>query len=217
MNVIKTIFVTLFLASLFANTYAQDNNDHLEPVGGIFDIKDFQFEYYSKIRKVLFKGLEDMPEIRFQVIPSFSPESVLDIELNKKTGKYNIIYHIGKKRIWYNDNWEKIKVHEYKKEIDKKTVESIKSIFALAISQTKYPTENASGFDGTNYYFSINEFGLKSGTTWSPPDGSRTKKLVDIGLELVELCQSKIEKIELNSELQKKIADLKNELKQNHQ
>ena len=60
------------------------NDDHLKPVGGIYDIYDFEFEYYSKVRKVLFNGLTDSPEIRFQVIPSFIPESVLDIEFDRK-------------------------------------------------------------------------------------------------------------------------------------
>ena len=79
---------------------AQTYKEHLEPLGTIYDIYNYQFEYYSVVRKVLFNGLTDIPIIRFQVMPSFTPENVLDIEYNREKNKYFIVYHICDKMIW---------------------------------------------------------------------------------------------------------------------
>ena len=70
----------------------QENDDHLVPVEGMFDIYDYRFDYYSKIRTILFNGLSDSPEIRFLVKPSFTPESMLSIEIDRETGKYYVYY-----------------------------------------------------------------------------------------------------------------------------
>ena len=123
---ISTIICFILLGS-FGVVNAQEKSDHLEPVDSIYDIYDFQFEYYSKIRKVLFDGLTNSPEIRFQVMPSFTPECVLDIEFDRDKEKYFIVYHICEKMIWYNEKWKEVKVKKYKTEIDKESVEIIKA------------------------------------------------------------------------------------------
>jgi hypothetical protein len=192
---------------------AQDKGDHLEPVGSIYDIYDFQFEYYSKVRKVLFKGLTDSPEIRFQVMASFTPENVLDIEFDRNNSQYYIVYHICETMIWDNKKWDKVKVQVYKTEIDKESVELIKSLFDIAITQTKFPENETMRLDGAEYYFSINKFGLKSGTVWSPSDETKMRKLVDIGYELIKLAKSKEDLVKIDKDLRKKIENLIEELK----
>ena len=57
--------------------WVDNRGDHLEPVVGIFNIDDILFKYYSKVRKVLFDGLSDRPEIRYQVMPSFTLHGIL--------------------------------------------------------------------------------------------------------------------------------------------
>jgi hypothetical protein len=213
MNNIYRIIIALIFFSFLEPIKAQDKGDHLEPVGSIYDIYDFQFEYYSKVRKVLFNGLTDAPEIRFQVMPSFTPENVLDIEFDRGNSKYYIVYHICEKMIWYNEKWDKIKVEKYKTEIDKESVELIKSLFDIAIAQTKFPEDETIGLDGANYYFSINKFGLKSGTVWSPSDGTKMRKLVDIGYGLIKLAKSKNELAKIDKDLRQKIENLIEELK----
>jgi len=202
-------FIVLILLCIAGIAKAQKSEDHLLPVGGIYDIFDFEFEYYSRVRKVLFEGLTDTPEIRFQIMPSFTPESVLIIDDD------SIIYHICRQVIWRNENWKNVKVNKFKVEIDRKSVELIKSLFETAISQVRFPYEYEKGLDGENYYFSIFElgYGTKSGTVWSPDKGSKMEKLVDIGNQLIELVKSGKEKVKIDNELQKEIETLIKELK----
>lgn len=192
------------------NVTAQNN---LEPVQSIYDIYDFQFEYYSMVRKVLFKGLSDSPEIRYQVMPSFTPENVLVIEYDDEKKKYYLKYHICKESIWYSDDRKNVKVDTYKKEIDKASVDLIKSLFLAAVLQAKFPKEVIGGNDGTNYYFSVNHYGMKSGTIWSPAEYSNTGKLVSIGNALKELAKSKASIVWFDKKLITQIEKLLNLLK----
>ena len=195
---------------------AQSRGDHLEPVRDIFNIYDFQFEYYSKVRKVLFNGLSDNTEIRFQVMPSFTPENVLEIEFDNE--KYYLIYHICKQMIWSNEKWENVKVSRFKTEIDKESVKLIKSLFSKAIAQVRFPPTMEEGkmisvgCDGENYYFTVNEFGygIKSGFVWSPNNGTKMSKLVAIGNKLIELAKSKKPRVKFDDKLQKEIEELIN-------
>lgn len=167
--------------------YAQ--TDHLKPLNDIFTIFDYQFEYYSKVRTVLFKGLSDGPEIRFLIMPSFTPENVLDIEFDRKNNKYLLVHHICEKMIWANKNWNQNNVIVYKKDISKEYVDSIKALFKIAISRTRYSDEKMLGLDGTNFQFAMNDYGLKTGYVWSPNQGTNMYRLVNIGVQLVALAK----------------------------
>ena len=213
MNKILRLIITIILLGNFGIIKAQKNSDHLEPVGGIYEIYDFEFEYYSKVRKVLFKGLTDSPEIRFQIMPSFTPENVLDIEYDDENEKYYIIHHSCEKMIWYNKNWENVKVIKHKSEIDKQSVELLKSLFGKAISKTRYLENESLGFDGVQYYFSYRNSTTKSGTKWSPKKETKIGKLVEIGSELIELVKTEKMKVKINKELKEKIGKLIIELK----
>jgi len=188
----------------------QNRNDHLEPVDGIFSINNYQFEYYSKVRKILFDGLTERPEIRFQVMASFTPEAVLDVEFARRNKKYYMIYHICEEMIWNNEQWENTKVEKFKTEIDKESVDFIKSLFDTAIMQVKFPEKEMIGFDGTRYYFSVNK---KAGTVWSPSAGTKMNKLVNMGYKLIELTKSEKEIVKIDEELQKEMEELIDELK----
>ncbi len=207
------------------NVFAQDESiepdfneiefemaDHLRPVRGFFSAYNFQFEYYIKIRRTLFKGLSDSPFIRFQVMPSFSPENVLDIEYDRETDQYYIVYHNGEKMIWKVDDWNNIEIKKYKKTIDKSSAELVKSLFEKAILQTKYADNEIPGTDGTDYYFSINDFGTKTGMVWSPSKGSLMGRLVEVGKELIRLAKSAEESISFNKEFIDSINNINNEL-----
>lgn len=213
MSKINRFLIILFLLCNVAENYGQDSGDHLEPVGSIYDIYDFQFAYYSKVRKVLFEGLTNFPEIRFQVMPSFTPENVLDIEYDTEKGKYYLVYHICEKMIWYNEKWDEIKVDKYRTQIDEESVELIKTLFDIVISQSRFFDEETIGFDGTNYYFSIKRNGLKSGTVWSPSAGTKISRLIEIGYELIKLAKSEKELVKIDIDLQKKIENLIDKLK----
>jgi hypothetical protein len=179
--------ILLFLIAFSVIAEAQTNSNHLEPAGGIFDIYDFQFEYYSKVRKVLFKNLSDKPEIRFLTIPSFVSENVLQIDYDGDKNNYYCTFHICEAPIWGNENWENVTIKKYRKIIEKESVKLIKSLYDSAISQTKfYKNYNSIGLDGANYYFSVNKYGQKSGTVWSPDNNTGIAELVAISCELIE-------------------------------
>ena len=221
MNRKRRIYQFIITLILFGNIWvvkAQNDYDHLKPVGSIFDVYNHSFEYYPKIRKVLFKGLSEIgSEIRFQVVPSFFSESILCIEFDRGKNKYYIVYHICEKPIWNNKNWRTIKVKKFKSEIDKKSVELIKSLFGIAISQVRFPQTDTyyKGLDGADYYFSIHDswYGKKSGTVWSPDAKTKMIKLVDIGNKLIELAKSKKEIVKIDEKLEKEIKELIEELK----
>lgn len=130
----KLRFLLLFiLTPILTKAQGYSYYDHLTPGSDIYSIFDFQFDYYSKVRTILFNGLSDKPEIRLLIMPSFTPENVLDIQRDKENDNYYLIYHICEIRIWSNKNKEEIKVKEYKTEIDSASVQSIKSLFLKAI------------------------------------------------------------------------------------
>jgi len=221
MKINKPFLAGILCLNIIGIVNAQNRDDHLEPVGGIFDILGFQFEYYSKVRKVLLNGLSNSPEIRFQVLPSFSPENVLDIEFDRNNNKYYIVYHICEEMIWNNPEWEKVTVRKFKIEVDKESVKLIKTLFSKAIAQVRYPPTMEEGelitmgSDGENYYFTVKEYGygIKSGTVWSPYKGTKMEKLVDIGNKLINLAKYKKETVKFDEKLQQEIEELINLLK----
>lgn len=203
------------LTLLFIGNITNAQSDHLSPLNDIFAIYKYQFEYYSKVRTILFNGLSDRPEIRFLIMPSFTPENVLDIEFDRKNNKYFIVHNICEKMIWSNENWNQSKVLTYKKGISKESVDLIKALFKIAISKTRYSDDGLLGVDGENYQFSINDYGIKTGHVWSPGKGSYMYRLVDIGLQLIELTKYNENPVRLSDKLIKEITDLSNDIKNN--
>jgi len=187
-------------------------SDHLEPVDGIFNSYDFQIEYYSRVRKMLFEKLIDRPEIRFLVMPSFTPENVLDIEYDKINVKFFLVYHICEKMIWDNKSWDKTKVIEYRKDINKESVDLIKTLFKRAISQTRFYESSMLGFDGETYYFSYSDNGLKTGSVWSPNGGTKMGRLVNIGFKLIDLTKKDDKPVLIEGKLKQDILNLTNDL-----
>ena len=207
----KRVLALVFILTItFSTTKIVAQSDHLEPANSIFNIMDYEFEYYSQVRNILFKDLDDNPEFRFLVMPSFSPENVLNIEFNREEDKYFIIFHIGSESIWYSENKEKIKVTERKKEISKKSVELIKELYKSAINKTAFIEKDYAGLDGNTYYFSINDL---TGITWSPSEGTKMAELVLIGNELIKLTEGKESIIDINANLEQRITDLMKKLK----
>jgi len=186
---LKYILIIL-LVGVSSNIYSQGQGEYLEPTQNIFSLYDYQFEYYFKVRQKLLDGLSDSPEVRFLVIPSFTPEYVVDIEFDREQDKYFIKHNICKKSIWYNDNWEKIMVYKFKSELDETSALKIKELFELAIRQSKYPEDEIIGLDGANYYFFVDSMGIKTATIWSPNEGTNMFELIEIANLLPELAKS---------------------------
>lgn len=218
----KFILFALFLFLSANEMIAQ--SDHLEPAGDIFGTGISRL-YHLKVRQVLYDGLTDSPVIRYFILPSFTPESVLEIEYDKKENKFFLVYHIGEKMIWSNDDWADTKVLKYKKSISKEEVDLIKSLFESAVMGAKnqeIPKKiNANGLeehyvhlDGVTYFFFYleQETGLKSGRVWSPNKGTKMNRLVVIGDQLIELTKSETSTVVLSEELKTDIVNLTKDL-----
>jgi len=202
----------LFLCFSF-RLNAQD--DHLKPVEGIFSIPGYEFDYYSAVRKILFKGLPDYPDVRFVVIPSFTSELVLDIEFDKEKEQCYLYYHRANPSIWYNIGKKKITVDSTKKHINYSSFILIKTLFNYAISKAKYQQDSLTsvGVDGQTYFFSVSSIPDKTATIWSPAEGSKMAKLVKIANHLVDLARSESDEIEFDADYRKEIVELTNSLK----
>ncbi len=208
----RLLIIIFGLLFCVPTVYAQ--NDNLEPVESIFDEFDFRLEYYSLVRKVLMNGMSDYPEVRFLIIPSFSVEEVVAIEKTDST--YFIVHHKMKESIWYTEkNKEKIEVEKKRVEISKSDAELYRELFSTAINKRKYPEKELWGTDGVNYYFTVSDRRLKTGTVWSPKSGSKMNRLNEIGYSLINLAKkTENEQIaELKPELIERIKKLTAELK----
>lgn len=182
----RTVLPILFsLVSLVG--FAQ--NDHLEPIGGYFDMYSHQYEYYANIRSILFKGMLDNPVLRYFVIPSFTTEYVVQVDRGEANNNYYINVRRGKQSIWYEKDKSKIEVEKWRNSISSEDVELIKQLYRNAILKTQYVVRNSIGLDGTSYYFTVNDMGPMSGQTWGPR-GSNMKKLVDISEAIMNEAKS---------------------------
>lgn len=189
---------------------AQYDDDHLEPVDLYFNLSESDLEYAKNMREILFEKLEDKPEIRILVLPSFHPEYVLDI-VEEKDPEEKVLYLNMAKDFIYDaesgEDLEKISLYKFRVQIDKESFDLIYKLIQTAIYQARYnkPERSLIRVDGTNYYFSIYDDGLKSGTVWSPSEESKMGRLVDVSQHLVKLTIESNGTLKINEELQTKI------------
>jgi len=203
----KKLHLILVFFLLSIEIVNAQSGDHLEPVGSIFGIN---YNYHSRVRQVLFEDMSDFQIMQFIIFPSFGSESILAIELDTvdlKNPKFTLVYHKCMKSVWYTwsrgENVEDIEVTKYRKEISGESVDLIRNLFNSALNQTKY--KGSLGLDGVTYYFIAM---TTAGKTWSPNEGTKMKKLVEIGYALIDLAKDDSEIAELDRELVYKIENL---------
>lgn len=194
MRKLVSIFIILNLFS-FINLNAQN----FEPNNSIFEIYDYQFEYYSKIRNKLFKNLSDSPELRLLVKPSFSPEYIFQIEKDKTNEIYIAKLNIVNESIWYSKNYNSIIVNEYTAHIENKDADLLSKIYLKSIEKSHFPIKDFFGLDGVTYNFSVWDKGIKSGTIWSPDD-FQNKMIIEITEKLISQIKAKKQNISLTKE-----------------
>lgn len=198
-----------FIFLLFSHFIFSQN--HLEPTNSFFDVYDYQYTYYSKIREVLFQGLTDNPKIRMVVIPSFEKEFVFQIEEDKivKNKFVIIINEPIDNSIWNNNEGntkDEIKIKTYKSSINEDDLNILYNLLYSTIIKTRFHTDNMSGLDGTRYYLSIWDFGLKSSEIWSP-NNKNLKEIIFIMETIVDKAKSE-EEISLSKKFKNSILDL---------
>lgn len=206
--------VCIFLSSIIwiipPHVKAQYDDDHLEPVDLYFNLHESDLEYAKNMREILFEKLEDNPEIRILVLPSFQPEYVLDIVEEKDPEEKVLYLNMAKDYIYHaesEEDLEKISLYKFRVQIDEESFNLIYKLIQTAIYQVRYnkPERSLIRADGTNYYFSIYDDGLKSGTVWSPSEESKMGRLVDVSQHLVKLSIESNGTLKINEELQTKI------------
>ena len=211
-KIYQGLYLLLSLNSLTCSVSAQTFNDHLIPEVGIFNIYDFQYEYYSNVKNKLFNGIEDRPIIRYQRIPSFSGENLLNIY--KRDSTFEIIFLEAKQSIWYNPEIKPV-IYQYRKQITEEEVSLIKALYKAAIDNVRYPKEDIRGLDGTTYIFSYLAYGLRTGKTWSPKKGTLLDRLVDISNQIIENVKRVSKKMIITEKIEEQILSLTREF--NHQ
>ena len=210
-EIFQWFYLHLSFIGLTCNLSAQTINDHLVPEAGIFNIYDFQYEYYSTVRNELFDGLEDRPIVRYQRMPSFSGENLLNIYKTDST--FRIIYHESKRSIWYNPEIKPV-IYKFTKQITVEEVNLIKSLYKAAIDNAQYPEEDVRGLDGTTYIFSYQAYGLRTGKTWSPRKGTLLNRLVKISDQIIENVKVVNKKLIVTEAIEEQILSLISELNQ---
>jgi len=203
------LYLLLPFLGLTYNVSAQTINDHLMPEVGIFHQYDYQYDYYSNVRNKLLDGLDDRPIIRYQRMPSFSGENVLNIyELRDST--FEISYHESNRSIWYNPE-EKPIIYKFRKSISEREVSLIKALFKSAIDNVRYPKEDVMGLDGTTYIFGYQALGLRTGKTWSPKKGTLLNLLVKISDQIIDNVKIANKEFIITAEIEDQILSLTRE------
>lgn len=231
----KKLFQFTAILVLVCNigTAKAQHHDHLAPVDGFFNLSNRGFEYHSRVRRILFDGLSDRPEARFQIMPSYTPESVLDIQFDRDNDRHYIVYHIAERNIWFNA-LEEISINKFRTEIDKESVDLIQALFRVALAQVRFPPapvpepfvmEDGSIEEfvsitewtgGIRYFFTTQQFGtrqMQTGYVWSHNRGYKMRRLVNIGYQLIELAKSENEIVSIDETLRIEMEDLINDFR----
>lgn len=161
----KFNYLWLFLLGIGSLSMAQN----LRPNDSYFDLYHFQSDYYNSIKKKLMFNFNQSPLLRVVILPSFELETAFQIE--EKDKEYILKLNKPKDQIWKRPPHLANPIMDYNSKIDKQDVELLQKISLMYINNTAYSNKNESGFDGTNYYLSAWENGLKPGQFWSPREG----------------------------------------------
>ena len=181
---------------LFALNQIVVGQNHLLPTKDIFNTLPVEFEYYKEVRTILCGNMEVKPAIQVVILPAFSKEIVFQIFETFDEGIYEAFIKTPTESIWssrfmFKEHAQTIELEYSKVELNSAVFESLFQLYQAAIYSVRYerPGRNRRE-DGTSYYFSIWEEGLKTGRTYSPEKGSKMGRLVEITNQLIELMES---------------------------
>lgn len=212
MSIKRVTIVVLTLLIGIPSARTQSRSDHLEPTKSIFDLYDFQLEYYSLIRNQVYDERADNAVVRLLILPSFGPELLMFIDKTDDNQNFSLNIYRPEKSIWYdrysNDQIDKpVVILKSTRALEKSSANLIIQLFNTALNQVKKPEKEIYGLDGTTYHFYSRQAYSKSGQTWSPKNDSKMKELVDICYELLRsFDNTRIDQpISLNEDLSSRI------------
>ena len=208
-----TIFMFLFSMICLAPSYVsgQEKGDHLLPVDDAFNLYEWQAEYFSNIRNLLFEQGFSLARIRILSLPAFGKERSLEVTWSRSKESGYIIKRVPKERIWQHEDPDSISVDQYIIEINRSDYELLYELFKRSVNKTRYQGGGTKGLDGYRVYFMVWDGGWKSGQTWSPKGGTKMKRLVDIYQELSKQTEEEKSPLIISDSLYRHIENLEKE------
>lgn len=172
-KIVSTLLIFFVSLQLSAQT------DYLEPVKDLNTYTGELGEYYRNVFSLLYTNFQKKPVVRFAVLPSFSPEYAMSVEM--KAGKYYLMSNTLSQSYWQAGKG-KVKVVSQSVPISKSFYLSLTELFRLATGQIQDLDGYGGGFDGSTYYFSATGTNGKAmmGQKWSPSSGTLMERLVQI-------------------------------------
>ena len=225
---VRTILAVLTLISaLSPSARAQD---HLEPEEGILNADRDDWNYATKLRRMLMKDAAFYYVARMICLPSSDPEWVVTLAVEDNDVltpgdkvAYVVQYVGAEKNLWdqKKKKWRDIGVKKAQASLDKETAEAIQDVWRLMLRTVKYPEKDRDSLDGTTYHFSRAvallrdgrpnpHGGFEQGQIDNPPANSLAGELATIGEELRNYALARNEEREkLQLEIRARAARLK--------
>ena len=218
-KIVLILIGILFFKSSGSQNDSTYNLNHLQPYHGYFtSFVDFKRNEYDKF----FKGIEEIPLVRYVKIPSFGPITLLDVVLlNKNDGK------IVEAELFYKSSGGKkfdknIEIH---KNIDAKSATVLAELMRTAIDNSRYiPTENnlldplntkrefaRLPNDGTSYLFIDDNYSLRVAGCHAPRNPV-IKNLISAMEAVVQLMLSSSQSISFDENLMHQIEKVMEDL-----
>jgi hypothetical protein len=211
----------LFLgAGLVSPTLASagclDKPEHLNPTDSALASYDFEFEYKSALRKVLFKDGTDKPYFRAVSIPSFFSEWVLTVDEPTAGGAKVEVVEATKPVYKADRNYRTPPIKKNLSSIDADLARMLRAALERMLLEVRpcAHLDGLEGNDGNTYEFSafVLTRGVLSGETWSPNEETRAARLVSIVNLLYRLTHAKPEEeTQLRQDLARSVPELKRE------
>lgn len=204
--------ILFYLAIIWLIPYyglSQAKGDHLEPVEDVFNLYEFQAEYYLNLRNLLFTQGFPPPEIRILSLPAFARERSIEVFWDNSENSGQIIKRVPEERIWQHAHPGNITVKEINRVIKRSDYNLLYELFLSAVNETSYQGARGRGLDGYTVYFMVREGRWKSGQSWYPKDGTKMNRLVDIYFELSKQLEKGKTELVISDSLSKQIETLK--------
>lgn len=209
----KKIISTLLI--LFISIHLSAQIDYLEPVKDLNSYTGELGEYYRNVFSLLNTSFQKKPVAQFVVLPSFSPEYAMSVEM--KAGKYFLISNTLSQSYWQAGK-DKVKVVSRSMPISKSFYQSLGELLRLVTGQIQDIDGHSAGFDGSTYYFASTGANGKTmrGQKWSPSSGTLMERLVQICESSYLLSTGKkISEASIAGQADMLVKDLQNRAKKN--
>jgi hypothetical protein len=229
-QVIVKCIIIIILVLMFNNANAAAISDELVPSTDLFS--DEPDPYYITLRELLL-GEHRLRNCQIVAIPAFEKEWAL--YLIKENKEFRLIVKIMKKYL-YVEMMDKVfdegdkesdislaeaeaavlsklpkEVERYSIPISEGTADALEKAWEMSLARVRYKDNIGEGMDGIMYYIS---HGSRSGTTWSPWEGTLPADLVAIGYSLKELVDfSESERKSKEKDIKKKAEQLIEKIK----